>query len=75
MKIPTRKVPLLAALFTAALLSACESGETDPPGDEMPPPAPVPQCSESETQRLAEGVYSFRRGLYSTMFVVGRLMP
>ncbi|MCS6912394.1 MAG: MBL fold metallo-hydrolase [Myxococcales bacterium] len=72
MQPPTRKVAMLAALLGGILATAC--GPTGPGGqpDEPEPPPTVEQCSESETRRLADGVYSFRRGLYSTMFVVGK---
>lgn len=34
-------------------------------------PAPVTQCDHSEIRRLGDSAYSFRHGLYSTLFVVG----
>lgn len=69
---PPRRPALLAALLGAALSQGCDGLGLGPSPGPTDPPAPVAQCPESETQRLADGVYSFRRGLYSTMFVVGQ---
>lgn len=67
-KLPRKSLSALVALCCTAMGCGLSVIEGAPPAGA----ASVERCSNDEVSRLADGVYSFQRGLYSTMFVLGR---